>query len=668
MNVQTKLLLVTGIGLFLIFVVVELVHYQNLKQETRNSLQVQAEKVRSLLMAYRHTQQKVFLEKQVPLNDITINFLPAYAIGKISENYSDWDDSGFSFNNVSDQPRNPNNTADTVELKAMEYFRNNPNEKLLFKPFNNGGEQYYLYARPIWIKKLCLKCHAKREDAPATIRKLYDTAWNYKIGDLRGILSIKLPASSINEKIWYSFKQGIIIQLIGFIAIFIMIIVLIRRSIIQPLTDLANSIQTFVYQDNTHRATELKGEFKVLSNAFNNMANDIVAQKNALQDEVNIRKKEQKFVQNVIDSLNHPFYVIDVNTYQVELANLFTKKFGYKFPIACYKLAHSRSTPCNNDSISCPLKLVKESKKPVILEHIYVKKDGSRKNIELHGFPIFDSQNNVVKIIEYSLDITKRRDNEEALRKSENHLSIALKKAEAANQAKSQFLANMSHELRTPMIAIMGYTELMLEDNELTEEQKYYLQSVVTSSENLLAIINDILDASAIDAKKMAIKSVDFQLDQLLNNILRLFNEETEKKGIRLNLLISDDIPNNLIGDPLRIRQVLINLVNNAIKFTKQGGVIICAKVDKQELEQVILRFSVKDTGVGISAKAIPYLFDTFTQADNSYTREFGGTGIGLSICKYLVDMMNGYIWVDSELDNGSTFSFTVGLEQKFYS
>ncbi|MDM8567770.1 DUF3365 domain-containing protein [Candidatus Halobeggiatoa sp. HSG11] len=662
MHIQTKLLLVIGMSLFFIFMGVELVHYRNVKQEIQNNLQEQAEKVRSLLMAYRHVQQKVFLEKNVPLNDVTINFLPAYAIGRISENYPDWDGSGFSFNNVSDKPRNPANMADKIELEAMDYFRANPNKELLFKPFTDAGEHYYLYARPIWIKQICLKCHSKREDAPETIRNLYDNAWDYKIGELRGILSIKLPTNTINKRVWYSFKQDIVIQLLGFITIFILILILIRRNVTQPLTKLADSIQTFAYKDHTHRAIEFDGEFGTLSKAFNNMANEIVAQQEILKNEVAARKKEQEFLQNVIDSLNHPFYVINANNYQVELANLFMHKFDPKTHITCHKLTHYKDTPCDDKRTPCPLMEVKKTKKPVILEHIHNDKNGNTRNIEIHGFPIFDNQNNVIKMIEYSLDITKRKANEEALLKSEKHLSVALEKAETANKAKSQFLANMTHELRTPMIAIMGYTELLLEDTELTEEQEYYLRSVVNSSKKLLSIINDILDISAIETKKIYIKSIDFQLEQLLDNIFELFNKDAEKKGIKLKLATDDNIPRNLVGDPLRIRQVLINLVNNAIKFSKGGEITIYTKMSKIKLGQVTLRFSIQDTGIGISTDTMPYLFDTFNQADNSYTREFGGAGSGLAICKYLIDMMGGYIWVNSELGKGSTFNFTITL------
>ncbi|MBE9562628.1 MAG: DUF3365 domain-containing protein [Proteobacteria bacterium] len=663
MNIQTKLLLVFGISLFFIFIGVELVDYQNTKQEIKNSLQEQAEKVRNLLMAYRHVQQKVFLEKDVHLDDKTIHFLPAYAIGRISQDYPNWDHSGFSFNNVSDQPRNPANTADAIELEAIDYFRANPNEKLLFKPFMNNDEPYYLYARPIWIEQHCLKCHNKREEAPATIRKLYDAAWNYKVGELRGILSIKLPTSTINNRVWHSFKQGFFIQLTGFIVIFIIILLLIRHSVTKPLANLANSIQVFAYQDQTHRATKLEGEFGVLSQVFNDMANEIIAQQVTLKNEAASRKKEQEFLQHIINSLQHPFYVVDVNDYKIELANSFMNDLEFQLPITCHKLTHYSDKPCNGVNEPCPLEEVKRTKNPVVFEHVHHDYNSGDKYIEVHGFPVFDNQGNVIKMIEYSLDITKRKADEVALLKSEKHLSIALKKAEKANKAKSQFLANMSHELRTPMITIMGYTELLLEDAKLDEEQEDYLKSVIKSSKNLLSIINNILDTSAIEANKMDIKTITFKLDQLLDNIFELFNKEAEEKGIKLKLVTDNNVPCELIGDPLRIRQVLINLLNNAIKFTKQGEITIHTRIKKIESEQVTLCFSVQDTGIGITTQALPYLFNTFNQADNSYTREFGGAGIGLAICKYLIAMMNGNIWVKSELDKGSTFSFTLDIK-----
>ena len=284
MNIQTKLLLVIGIILSVTFVGVTLVDYQSITQKEKQDLQTQAEKVRSMIMATRRIYQHQFIESGIPLTEKTVGFLPAHSLGRISEDYPNWDDSGFSFNNVSDQPRNPDNSADKVELEAMAYFRANPDEKLLFKPFKNtNGEPFYLYARPIWIEKYCIKCHGKREDAPETIRKLYDSAWNYKIGDLRGLLSIKVPATTLSASVLQSVKQNILLQLIGFGIIFVLVTLLIRSNVVQPLTHIVTIMQAFASGDYNKRAKDFSGEFGILSKEFNQMAKQISEQQEKLR-------------------------------------------------------------------------------------------------------------------------------------------------------------------------------------------------------------------------------------------------------------------------------------------------------------------------------------------------------------------------------------------------
>ncbi len=285
MKIQTKLLLVIGIILLLTFVGVVVVDYQAIIHNEERGMQAQAEKVRSLLMATRRIYHHQFIDSGIPLTEKTVGFLPAHALGRISDDYPNWDNSGFSFNNVSDQPRNPDHAADEVELDAMAYFRANPKEKLLFKPFDTSeGKPFYLYARPIWIEKYCIKCHGKREDAPETIRKLYDSAWNYKIGDLRGLLSIKVPAHTLTESVWLLFKQSILLQLIGFATIFILVMLLIRSNVVHPLSHIVKVMQAFATGDYSKRASNFKGEFGILGKEFNNMAGQISDQQVKLTD------------------------------------------------------------------------------------------------------------------------------------------------------------------------------------------------------------------------------------------------------------------------------------------------------------------------------------------------------------------------------------------------
>ena len=225
-------------------------------------------------------------------------------------------------------------------------------------------------------------------------------------------------------------------------------------------------------------------------------------------------------------------------------------------------------------------------------------------------------------------------------------------------RAKSDFLANMSHEIRTPMNAIIGMAHLALK-TDLTAKQYDYLKKVDISAKSLLGIINDILDFSKIEAGKMDMESVDFQLEDTLDNISTLVGIKTQEKGLELLFKTDPSVPTALVGDPLRLGQILINLSNNAVKFTDTGEIVISTELVKKDKAQVTLKFSVQDTGVGMTSEQAAKLFQPFMQADTSTTRKYGGTGLGLTISKRLAEMMGGEIWVESEQGRGSIFSFT---------
>jgi ABC-type amino acid transport substrate-binding protein/signal transduction histidine kinase/CheY-like chemotaxis protein len=237
----------------------------------------------------------------------------------------------------------------------------------------------------------------------------------------------------------------------------------------------------------------------------------------------------------------------------------------------------------------------------------------------------------------------------------------AKKTAVEATKAKSDFLANMSHEIRTPMNAIMGMAHLALK-TDLTPKQYDYLKKVDISAKSLLGIINDILDFSKIEAGKLDMEAVDFQLEETLDNISTLVGIKTQEKGLELLFKTDRSVPRALVGDPLRLGQILINLSNNAVKFTDSGEIVISIELIKKEDTQVTLKFSVQDTGIGMTAEQAAKLFQPFMQADSSTTRKYGGTGLGLTISKRLAEMMGGKIWVESEHGRGSTFSFTANF------
>ncbi len=240
-------------------------------------------------------------------------------------------------------------------------------------------------------------------------------------------------------------------------------------------------------------------------------------------------------------------------------------------------------------------------------------------------------------------------------------LGEAKKEAEDATKTKSDFLANMSHEIRTPMNAIMGMAHLALK-TDLSAKQYDYLKKVDISAKSLLGIINDILDFSKIEAGKLDMESVDFQLEDTLDNISTLVGIKTQEKGLELLFKTDPAVPRALVGDPLRLGQILINLSNNSVKFTDTGEIVVSTELVKKDKAQLTLKFSVRDTGIGMTAEQAAKLFQPFAQADSSTTRKYGGTGLGLTISKRLAEMMGGEIWVESNPGQGSTFSFTANF------
>ena len=315
--------------------------------------------------------------------------------------------------------------------------------------------------------------------------------------------------------------------------------------------------------------------------------------------------------------------------------------------------------------------------KPVFVKECKIKtKDGNVLIVSKNADLLYDPSGEVIGGVESFEDITDRKKAEEALRIAKEEAEIAnihleqatLKanemalQAQMANAAKSEFLANMSHEIRTPMNGVIGMTGLLLE-TELTAEQREFVETIRTSGEALLTIINDILDFSKIESGKMDLEIQPFSLRECVEDAFELMASKSSEKGLELAYVLDPQVPEAIMGDVTRLRQIIVNLVGNAIKFTEKGEIVLSAESEKLTTGQYKIHMAVKDTGIGIPEDRLNKLFKSFSQVDASTTRKYGGTGLGLAISKRLSEMMGGTMWVESELGKGSTFHFTIVAE-----
>jgi two-component system sensor histidine kinase/response regulator len=460
--------------------------------------------------------------------------------------------------------------------------------------------------------------------------------------------------------------------LIGSLAIAFVLSSRLQRVISGPIQELAHTAQSISSDENyTRRAAKCSDdEIGVLFDQFNGML-DRIEQRDAalrkahdelelrvdertreLQKEVLERKQAEVALENqraFLNSLieNSPVAIVARDAdHHVQMCNpAFENLFLYRqAEIVGRSLRELITNPETEDRSALRLE------EPVHQVAKRLRSDGSEIDVEILAVPLTIAGKASGRLSLFQ-DVTERKRAEEAMQR-------AKEAAEAASRAKSEFLANMSHEIRTPMNGIMGMTELVL-DTELDTEQRNYLNVAKVSADSLLSLINDILDYSKIEAGKLEVDSIDFNLGNCLGETMKTLSLRAHQKGLELAFEIDPHVPDGLIGDPGRLRQIVVNLVGNAVKFTEQGEVVLRVLPESRSSEAIELHFVVTDTGIGIAADKQTAIFEAFKQADGSMTRKYGGTGLGLTISSRLVELMGGRLWVESEPEKGSRFHFT---------
>jgi PAS domain S-box-containing protein len=379
--------------------------------------------------------------------------------------------------------------------------------------------------------------------------------------------------------------------------------------------------------------------------------------------------------ETIFNSITDMITVQDENFVIVKANKAYNDFFGKKAGNAtgrhCYEIIHDSSCPING----CPhCKTMTNGH----VEFFELEDGASGKIFEVSTTPHYTENGDVIGTIHVMKDITLRKKNEKAMREQNDRiaqinseLEIAVEqakkmaiKAQQANIAKSQFLSTMSHEIRTPLNGVAGMADLLL-DTGLDSQQRTFVEVIKTSAESLVAIVNDILDFSKIEAQKLELESVKFSPREIIAECERMVLKKISKKNLQFRYIVDEKIPQNLVGDAVRLKQVFLNLLDNAIKFTEKGYITAEMRIMQDATNDIMLQINVTDTGIGIAEDRKDLLFKHFSQIDGSHVRKYGGTGLGLAISKRLVEIMNGAIGYSSKLEKGSTFWFTVKLKKK---
>ncbi|MBN1456923.1 MAG: response regulator [Sedimentisphaerales bacterium] len=464
-------------------------------------------------------------------------------------------------------------------------------------------------------------------------------------------VTVGFSARLIDEKIEYLCYNSFLVSFISLGITTLLLLSSLSVSVIKPLTNLLTTIQKIRDSSDLDQrvVSTSKDEIGLLASSFNQMTEDL--KKTTVS--VETLQQEQKRFKDVVENTEEWIWEVDVNGLYTYSSPIIEGILGYT-PNEIVGKKHFYDLFCPQKQAELKKAAFEAfSKKQAFRNfvNLNIHKNGQQVWVSTSAIPILGSEGNLIGYRGADVNITERVKAEEALKQAKKY-------AEAANSSKSLFLANMSHEIRTPMNAIVGFSDILKEE-ELTEEQTKYVDVISGSANALLQLINDILDFSKIEAGKLETEIIECNVGEILEHLDSMLRPNAINKHIDFGVFQCGQLPKSINSDPVRLRQCLINLVNNAIKFTEQGHVYLNVSVEEDDQKQYV-RFDVEDTGIGIEPEKLEKIFNAFSQADGSTTRKYGGTGLGLAITKQLAELLDGKLLVNSTPGKGSTFSIII--------
>lgn len=652
MKLKTKIIATTSL-VFIVFICTSSwLEFVEIRNFSRERILAEARHIKGLMMSTRFVYHHQFLDSGLPLNDNTLGFLPAHALSKISQHFSKDQTNYITFNNVSTDPRNPYNEADSVETRVCAFFSQNPDQDEYFALIEDDLTPFYQYATPIWTQPYCLNCHGTFDEAPITIQQRYTSGFNYSEGDLRGIISVRIPVQQSQQFILAQLKSNLPVVAGSLCSLFILLYLLVQKTIVIRLEKLllaANNIRRGHYQ----QTLQVQGNDEIcqLTTDISRMAQAIETRENSL------RKSQSKLAnaQRIAHLGNWEWdrrsdsLLCSDETYRIFGWDYVGKKVSYRkvlrdvHPEDRPKLSQYLRDALHGHPFSDLEIKTREHNRQSCFIRIRAEVEQTAESLYLAG---------TVQ------DITQAKEVEHQIRDLNQSLEGKVKERTealmAANRELEAFSYSVSHDLRAPLRAISGFSQILMEDysSELSEDAHRYLKLVADNSRTMGTLIDDLLRFSRINRHPLQKQHIDMK--QLAEQILRELEEDPGYHHPRRDITLGT-LP-SCYGDPALIKQVLTNLLSNAMKFS--------LKQDHPHIEFSTLHcdnglaYFVRDNGAGFDMKYANKLFGVFQRLHHQ--DEFSGTGVGLATVQRIISRHGGRIWAEAALNEGATFYFTL--------